>query len=608
MTNHTPLRHHSARDEVRAELQQVSDDLQGRGMPAIPLEGQLLRPLLAYAARQQFPALDASRFWRGVAAVQLAHEASLVHDDIIDAAAVRRGEAALHARAGVPYALAHGDHLLTAAYRVASATRSRNVMTLFARAVERTVAGELKQAGQLGRAVDSAEYFRTISLKSGELIGFAMSIAPALARSPHTHAFYRLGSAIGVLYQMLDDLLDYCPHASTGKPTLGDYRQGRWTWPLLFMPDVGFGLSADAVVQKFFAAANGSSPAQQCLKHLAASAGAIEHTAAALMPNTEVLSSMLAEWLDRAHAEVLAHVSPAPAVIVQRSDLLARLPQLSETREFFARNSRSFSFAARFFPPEERRLVSLVYAFCRFTDDLVDGASNDDAARTRALLELWRSEARTAYGGAHTDIPLLDALMPETARRGVPFRYADELINGVAMDLTVRNYDNLEELETYTYRVASVVGQWLTELFGVHERDVLEHAAMLGHAMQLTNILRDVGEDYRNGRVYLPQDLLRRHGVVLDEVVGGGGITDGYRALVDEVMHVAEARYDSALRAVPALPRGMSLAVSAAAAIYRGIHDEIRRNGYDNITTRAVTSTQRKTWLALKALTPRMMS
>ena len=131
---------------------------------------------------------------------------------------------------------------------------------------------------------------------------------------------------------------------------------------------------------------------------------------------------------------------------------------------------------------------------------------------------------------------------------------------------------------------------------------------MLGHAMQLTNILRDVGEDYRNGRIYLPQDMLRRHAVDLDDVAGHAQITDGYRALVEEIMHIAENKYDCALNAVSALPRGMSLAVCAAASIYRGIHHEIRSNGYNNITERAVTSAQRKTWLALKALAPRVMS
>jgi 15-cis-phytoene synthase len=608
MTNHTPLCQDLARGEVRAQLLQVSAQLQRVGMPAIPLEGQLLRPLLAYSSFQQFSAAPSARFWRGVAAVQLAHEASLVHDDIIDNASLRRGQAALHARSGVPYALAHGDHLLTAAYRAAAASQNRAVITMFARAVERTVAGELMQASQLGKSVDSAEYFRTVSLKSGELIGYAMAIAPALARSGKASAFVRLGSTVGVLYQMLDDLLDYCPHASSGKPTLGDYRQGRWTWPLLFMPDLQFGTDPSDVARRFFTPDNGESPAQLCLRHLTASARAIEHTAEVLMPDTRLLRSVIAEWLDRAHAEVLAHAA-APVTIATppaSNSLSARLPRLHETAGYFARNSRSFSFAARLFSAEERKLISLVYAFCRFTDDLVDGAAAADAAQTRALLDMWRGEAFASYGGTPSGMPVLDALMLETRRRDVPFTYAEQLINGVAMDLTTRTYPDMASLETYTYRVASVVGQWITELFGVHDARVLDHAAALGHAMQITNILRDVGEDYANGRVYLPQDMLARYGVNLEALVQSGEITPQYRALVDELMAHADASYARALEAVGALPRSLRMAVTAAAAIYQGIHREIRRNGYDNLTARAQTSAGRKAWLAFRALTKRV--
>lgn len=278
----------------------------------------------------------------------------------------------------------------------------------------------------------------------------------------------------------------------------------------------------------------------------------------------------------------------------------------SETSGYFSTNSKSFSFAARLFPSEVSKDVTAVYAFCRFTDDLVDDRHGVPVAEIKADLAEWLRLARQAHAGNPTGLALLDGPMATARRLGIPFNYADDLVRGVGMDIEPRTYGTLEQLEVYTHRVAGVVGQWLTELFGVRDPDVLASAAQLGNAMQLTNILRDVGEDFRMGRIYLPLAYLDAHGVSrewLDDAASGRTlITTAYAELLERVMEIADRRYSVALAAVPALPSYAQRAVVVAAQIYRAIQAQIRRNGYDNLTRRAVVSGFGKKWRAVGAL------
>jgi phytoene synthase len=271
-----------------------------------------------------------------------------------------------------------------------------------------------------------------------------------------------------------------------------------------------------------------------------------------------------------------------------------------------ARNSRSFAFAARFFPAGAAEKVARVYAYCRVTDDLVDRADGEHPAALDAVLTEWAGLSRRAYDGGPTGIELLDRAMGEMASAGVPFRYAAELAEGMRMDLRRETYPTMAALRVYTYRVASVVGQWMTELFGVHDAATLQRAAAMGHAMQLTNILRDVGEDARAGRLYLPADLMRRHGVSINEMAAmaeaRAGVTPAYAALLGELMRAADDDYALAFEAIPWLPDFFQRPVAVAAHVYRGIHDAIRRNGYDNLRLRARTTAPEKLRLATRAL------
>nr|ANY58077.1 polyprenyl synthase [uncultured bacterium] len=511
-----------AADAVREGLAAAAELAAAGGMPRPECRGQLLRPLLAYGAARALSADGdpSPEFWCGALAVQLAHEASLVHDDIIDQASTRRGAPTVAAAKGIGPALVLGDHLLSAAYRMAAETGSLAYARLFARAVERTIAGEAAQGRAAGRRLSWDEY-REIALgKAGELMGCAVALPAVLAGRADADALFELGRRMGLVYQMLDDVLDYCPAAETGKPALGDYAQGRWTWLLDEVDGAALGGSADDLAARLHTAAEGGTPLRRCLARLEAEADALAAELRAALPGDDVLPGLLAQWIDGARDTVSreeaarrlasavqfsaslresdegaardvsspapadrlpvpalaatgvmpADPNPAPAIARSASArLLARVPADGDCERYFAVNSRSFRFAARFFPPGEWERVARVYAFCRVTDDLVDGGE----AEAEEMLDEWMHLARRAHDGHGTGIALLDRVMRETASAGVPFTYAAELAAGMRMDLRMQRYADMAGLRVYTHRVAAVVGLWITELAGVRAPRVL---------------------------------------------------------------------------------------------------------------------------------------
>ena len=595
--------------EVRAGLARAADRCASAGMPRPACDGQLLRPLLAYvAAASSAEGEPTDELWCGALAVQLAHEASLVHDDIVDRASTRRGVPTVAAAKGIGPALVLGDHLLASAYRMAAETGSLRFASLFARAVERTIAGEMAQGRAAGRRLTWNEY-REIALgKAGELMGCAVALPAVLQGREDADACFELGRRMGLLYQMLDDVLDYCPAADTGKPALGDYAQGRWTWLLDELEGIELGGAAVSVAARLHAASGeGDTPLRRCLARLQREVDALTADLRAALPGDDVLAALLQKWLDGARVAVAREEAarrPAPvAMRTASARLLARVPSAAEWGSYFAVNSRSFRFAARFFPPGEWERVARVYAFCRVTDDLVDlpGAEAD----AEEMLDEWVHLSRRAWDGGATGIELLDRVMGETASASVPFTYAAELAEGMRMDLRMQRYASMAELRVYTHRVASVVGMWITELAGVHAPRVLAKAGEMGHAMQLTNILRDVGEDWRRGRLYLPADVMARHGVTedaIDRMCRGGGPDPVYRCMVEELLRGAEASYHGAFAGIRDLPPGFRRPVAVAAYVYRGIHAPLRRAGHDNLRRRAVTSGGAKALLAGRAL------
>ena len=285
------------------------------------------------------------------------------------------------------------------------------------------------------------------------------------------------------------------------------------------------------------------------------------------------------------------------------------LPTPVAAGDFMARHSRSFRFAALTLGPEMRGRVERVYAWCRHTDNIVDGVVVGPETPANAVdqeLDAWLSASRRAFEGEHTGVELLDLVMGDLRTSGGSFDVVEALVRGVRSDLHFQPFADFSALRVYTHDVAAVVGRWLCALNDIRDPWLLHRAEALGHAMQLTNILRDVGEDLDVGRVYLPLDVLAsRHVSVLDLHRMRSGelpILPNYRGVIEHLIAKAEADYALAWEAIPHLPREFGRCVGVAARVYAGIHDQIRANGYDNFSKRAHTSLGRKLWLAAGAL------
>ena len=581
-------------EEIRGELRMVAAWARSEGMAAPSLDGQLIRPLVAIAGWKTLSAARPSNeFWFGAMAIQLAHEASLVHDDVVDESGRRRGAPTIVASHGVAAALVQGDHLLTTAYRYAARTRSPAFIEIFARAVERTVAGELAQARASRRKLNFSEYSAIATGKSGELLGCALALAASLLKPSQAMSYYELGRRVGLVYQMLDDLLDLAPETDTGKPALADYAKGHWTWPLDEIGIDSFDLDTTALTRSL----------HRCLDRYDREVDKVAVEISEATGGSVALARLLEGWRKSAHDAVRREELSARSIDSMRSisaQLHSRLEGVSDTGDYFAKNSRSFRFASGFFPSGQQERVSRVYAYCRFTDDIVDDSSIDRLT-AGSLLDEWIDLSRRSYFGSPSGVSFLDLVMSEMSSASVPFTYVEELAEGMRMDLRGERYESMAELRRYTYRVASVVGLWISELFGVHDPLVLKRAESMGHAMQLTNILRDVGEDLAVGRLYLPADLMRKHNVTESQLVSGVTL-GGYAALIEEMIEGAESAYSAGMEGIPDLPASLRFPISVAAYVYRGILAEIRRNGYDNLTLRAKTSGPRKAVLATRAL------
>lgn len=602
-------------------LEAAAVPLRAEGVPVPALDGKLLRPLVAFGLVP--PALRDRldlRFWSGALAVQMVHEASLVHDDILDEAAERRGRATVVARAGVGPALVLGDHLLTGAYRAAAATESPEFLARFIEAVERTVAGEVAQARGAGRALTEEEYLDVVTGKSGALVGAAAGLGGAVLGLGDVEERVRLGRELGAVYQQVDDLLDCCPAADTGKPPLQDYRQRKWTWVMGAAGVTGFELSdAEFLRALFEARPGGESAMRRALAVLRRRGDQLLQRALEVSPGDTVVAAILDGWLEAATRGVLAQeqalglaelrvVRGAPPSPEAQVAALARSvggPGAWPT--YFGRHARTFRFASRLFPHEQAGLVAGVYAFCRFTDDLVDAPGDSVGADVvEAWLEAWAQMTRTAFEGHATGVPILDVVLGEAGRRGVSWRYPDALLAGVGMDLARSRYPDWAALEEYTFGVAGAVGGWITQLFGIHDEALLARAHALGHGMQLTNIARDVGEDWAMGRVYVPLELLREHALTPGDIgrlmAARGPLPRPWRDLTEALLRRAEERYAEAWPGIRALPGWYRRPVAVAAEAYKGIHAEIRRNDYDNLRRRASTSSSTKLVLAASGL------
>lgn len=285
------------------------------------------------------------------------------------------------------------------------------------------------------------------------------------------------------------------------------------------------------------------------------------------------------------------------------SPALALAEQRAPERDFqriLRENSKSFALACKLLPQNRREDVAVVYAWCRRADDAIDFSSGD--VQRRALVRL-REELSSVYAGDSQADPTLAAFQRVVQAYGIPALYPAELLRGMEMDVLGTPYATLEELIAYCYRVAGTVGLMMCHVFGVSHPRALQHAAHLGIAMQLTNICRDVQEDWERGRVYLPAELLPGLSA------GGAGNTAlpvQARGLIGkavrELLVRAERYYRSADRGLPFLPWSAALAVGTARSVYAAIGRELARRGYDVFAGRAVVPLPLKLLLATARL------
>lgn len=243
-------------------------------------------------------------------------------------------------------------------------------------------------------------------------------------------------------------------------------------------------------------------------------------------------------------------------------------------------NSRSFHLASGLLPPDRRAAVRALYAFCRVSDDIVDRAGSDRLGR----LEAWRRLVTMSHPPA--DEPVAVAWAHARQHFQVPTRYAEQLIDGVARDLCQTRYQSFDELTTYCYAVASTVGLMSMHITGFSGAEAIPYANKLGVALQMTNILRDVGEDWRAGRVYLPQDELAAFGLS-EADLADAAVTDRWRSFMCFQIERNRRLYAESLPGIALLHKEGRFAIAAAAKLYAGILNAIECADYDVFNQRA---------------------
>jgi phytoene synthase len=262
-----------------------------------------------------------------------------------------------------------------------------------------------------------------------------------------------------------------------------------------------------------------------------------------------------------------------------------------------ADSGSSFYYGFRFLDVRRRRAIMALYAFCREVDDAVDECTDPGVAAMK--LAWWRGEVEAMYAGrpTHPVTQALAAVLPEV---NLPAEQLQEIIDGMEMDLRLARYPDFRTLNLYCYRVASVVGLLAAQIFGYTDRRTQKYAHDLGLAFQLTNIIRDVGEDARRGRIYLPQDELARFGVPEADILARRH-SDRFAELMRFQAQRAQDTYDRALGELPAVDRKAQRPGLMMAAIYRALLDEIVKDGCRVLTHRVSLPPARKLWLAARA-------
>jgi phytoene synthase len=259
-----------------------------------------------------------------------------------------------------------------------------------------------------------------------------------------------------------------------------------------------------------------------------------------------------------------------------------------------AQSGSSFYYSFLFLPPERRRAITALYAFCREVDDAVDEPSDPAVARTK--LAWWRTEIAQLYAG-NPQHPVSKALQPCIVPYGITHGRLADIMDGMEMDLNQNRYLDYTGLKLYCHRVAGVVGLLAAGIFGYRHAQTLDYAAKLGLAFQLTNIIRDVGEDARNNRIYIPMDELKQFNVPAADLLNARH-SEAFTRLMAFQTERARDCYTQAMAALPAEDRRAQRPGLVMAAIYRTVLEEIAHDGYRVLDQRTSLTPLRKLWIA----------
>ncbi|MGE5622253.1 MAG: presqualene diphosphate synthase HpnD [Bacillota bacterium] len=256
----------------------------------------------------------------------------------------------------------------------------------------------------------------------------------------------------------------------------------------------------------------------------------------------------------------------------------------------------SFYYSFLFLPVERRRAITALYAFCREVDDTVDECTDVSIARNK--LNWWRKEIKAMLDGAPTH-PVTQALQPHLQAYSLDGKHLLAIIDGMEMDLDQTRYLDFAGLKRYCWHVAGAVGILSARIFGVTQTQTLQYAEKLGLAFQLTNIIRDVGEDARKGRIYLPVNELQQFNVTAADILKRQH-SEKFEALMRFQTERARAAYTEAFALLPADDRRAQRPGLMMAAIYRTLLDEIERDGFHVLNQKISLTPIRKLWLAWK--------
>ena len=265
-------------------------------------------------------------------------------------------------------------------------------------------------------------------------------------------------------------------------------------------------------------------------------------------------------------------------------------------QEKAAKSGSSFYYSFLFLPPERRRAITALYAFCREVDDTVDDCTDPMVARNKLLW--WRKEIKAMLDGSPTH-PVTQALQPHLVPYSLKGEHLLAIVDGMEMDLDQTRYLDYPGLKRYCWHVAGVVGILSASIFGFTRPETLQYAEKLGLAFQLTNIIRDVGDDARKGRIYLPVNELQQFNVTAADILNARH-SENFEKLMAFQVQRAQAAYDEAFALLPAADRRAQRPGLMMAAIYRTLLNEIERDGYKVLNQRISLTPIRKLWLAWK--------